>query len=179
MIEATGIARCGGRSAARATLINQFQASPLLGNGVEGAEKSENSYFYGAAAYGIGMLVLLVAFTLYSVWSVLRLYWRTRSYPNLHSVVDLIIAIHVMYFAGAFFEGYMISRVSAPLTIIIVAVSMSGAILYQLDRQEAGELFFVDARERDGDDDAIDDDPDGYDDAWDDVHDETYAQAYS
>jgi hypothetical protein len=166
------------RSAAWATLIQQFEASPLLGNGVEGAEKSENSYFYGAAAYGVGMLVLLIVFTVYSVWNVLRLYWRTRAYPSLHSVVDLIIAIHVMYFAGAFFEGYMISRVSAPLVIIVVAVSMASAILFQLSRQAEGELYFADAIERDDDDASPDDDPHGYDDAWDDIHDDAYAQAY-
>jgi len=170
------------RSQAWAFLLEQFRANPLIGTGREGAEVSENSYLYGAAAYGIGMLALLLTFTAYSVWNMMRLFWRTRSYPQLHSVVDLIIAIHVMYFAGAVFEGYMISRVSAPLPIILVAISMGGAIMFQLDQQDAGVLHFVDEDDDDGEDvDEAwydDDDPDGMV-VWDDdVHDEEYADAY-
>ena len=161
------------RSVAWAILVEQFQASPIVGNGLEGAEKSENSYFYGAASYGIGMLILLVLFTVYSVWNMLRLYWRTRPYPSLYALVDLIISIHVMYFAGAFFEGYMISRVAAPLTIIVVAAGLGGVILHQIAAQEAGELWFADTVDDDDDDAYADDD------AWDDVYDDEYAESYA
>ncbi|MEM7229984.1 MAG: hypothetical protein AAF432_14340 [Planctomycetota bacterium] len=158
------------RSAAWQILIEQFFASPIFGNGIESTEKSENSFLYAAASYGVGMLALVATFAVYSVWCSLRLFWRTRPYPQLHSLVDLIIAINVMYFAGAVFEGYMISRVSSPLVMIVLAGSMSAAMLYQLQRQEAGEVYFTPHADDLDEHEAWDDDE-----VWDDEYLDDYA----
>lgn len=105
------------RSAAWAAMWQQFLENPIFGTG--GTEEtlfSENSYLLGLASYGIFMGLLLGALVIVSGFQCLRLFLaRSRFDPRGKSVIDLTLAVHAMYFAGAMTEGYMVSRVSSML----------------------------------------------------------------
>ncbi len=106
------------REAAWKTLYTTAIENPLIGIGTTESTKSENSWLYGFAAFGIGMLVLTLLFTVVAFWEVVRLV-RTRFWlpPHYRPYPDLIAGLITMYFAGAVFEGYIITRVSAPLCL--------------------------------------------------------------
>lgn len=121
-------------------LYSTGMENPLFGVGTLESEKSENSWLFGFAAFGIGMLALSVMFTLSAVWECWRLV-RTRhwlpAYYRPYS--DLMVGVMAMYFAGAVLEGYMVSRVSASMCIY-PAIAGAGAMFRRFARQyhEAG-----------------------------------------
>ena len=96
--------------------------NPMIGVGTEDAEKSENSWLYGFASYGIGMLALQLTFTFVATFEILKSI-RTRFSlpPEFRPHLDVLNGIMLMYFAGAVLEGYMVSRVSATLCIFMIA----------------------------------------------------------
>ena len=49
------------------------------------------------------------------------------------TLVDLIIGVQVMYFAGAVFEGYVMARVGAPLMFLLIFSGMGAALISMLD----------------------------------------------
>jgi len=108
-------------------LIASGMESPLFGVGMDEVDRSENSWLYAFASYGIGLFALTVLMTLVAGFEVLRAV-RLRSVLTLDErrVLDLNIGVVAMYFAGAVLEGYMISRVSASLPIYMV---FSGALV--------------------------------------------------
>lgn len=108
-------------------LIASGMESPLFGVGMDEVDRSENSWLYAFASYGIGLFALTVLMTLVAGFEVLRAV-RLRSVLTLDErrVLDLTIGVVAMYFAGAVLEGYMISRVSASLPIYMV---FSGALV--------------------------------------------------
>ncbi len=110
-------------------LLNTGLENPLFGVGTLESEKSENSWLFGFAAFGIGMLVMTIAMTFFAMWECFRLF-RTRSWlPKYYRpYADLVIGIMAMYFAGAVLEGYIISRVSAALCIFPLAAG-AGAMI--------------------------------------------------
>lgn len=95
--------------------------NPLFGAGLVEAEKSENSWLYAFAAFGIGMLALAVFAALFAAAQCLRAV-RVRSGLELEDrrILDLAVGAVAMYFAGAVLEGYMISRVSPSLVFIMI-----------------------------------------------------------
>ncbi len=103
--------------------------NPLFGVGTLESEKSENSWLFGFAAFGIGMLALTVIFAFLAAWESLRLV-RTRFWlpTYLRSYPDLIVGFIAMYFAGAVLEGYIISRVSAALCLFPI-IAGAGAMI--------------------------------------------------
>lgn len=122
-------------------LIQQGLENPLTGVGVEGSEKSENSWLYALACYGVGMLAILsllsaVAFAVGFKW------FRARfSIPRYYRpMIDLCIAGVAMYFAGAVLEGYMISRVSASLCFFPIYCGV-GAILCRTARTQDAQVY--------------------------------------
>jgi hypothetical protein len=110
--------------------------NPLFGVGTEDAEKSENSWLYGFASYGIGMFALLLSLAIAGTVEIFRSF-RTRftvtgEYRN---YFDFLNGMMLMYFAGAVLEGYMISRVSSTLGFFMIA-AVANANLRKLAKHE-------------------------------------------
>jgi hypothetical protein len=95
--------------------------SPLFGMGMDELDRSENSWLYAFASYGIGLLGLTLLMTFVAGFEFLRAV-RLRSWLTLEErrVLDLTLGVVAMYFAGAVLEGYMISRVSASMPFYMV-----------------------------------------------------------
>lgn len=114
------------RSEAWRTLISQGANNPIFGVGVSGAEKSENGWLYGFASYGLGMLVLQLIWTLLAIREVLLLLReRNSASSQLRPALFYSVGVIAAYFAGAIFEGYLISRVSTPLVAVFFAFSLA------------------------------------------------------
>ena len=109
------------RSYAWWKLYSTGMENPLFGAGLVEAEKSENSWLYAFAAFGIGMLALSLIATLFAGLQCLRAV-KVRSNLEMEDrrVLDLAIGAIAMYFAGAVLEGYMVSRVSPSLVFIMI-----------------------------------------------------------
>ncbi len=119
------------REGAWRTQWQQFMASPIIGVGVTETE-SENSYLYAISAFGIGMGMLIGVLILVSGVLCLKLFARRHLLPpHLRSLADLTIAYHALYFAGGFFEGYMVARVGTH----IIFMAIFSAIMAQLIRR--------------------------------------------
>ena len=114
-----------------------FQAgleSPIIGVGVGSAGDTENSYLLAFASYGIGMVALVCLLALACMVQSLRLLKRRWALPpSDRTLIDLIISIQLMYFAGAVFEGYILARVGAPLMFLLIFSSMGSALISLLD----------------------------------------------
>lgn len=109
------------RSYAWWKLYTTGMENPLFGVGLVEAEKSENSWLYAFAAFGIGMLMLALLATVLGAGQCLRaLRVRSRLGMEDRRVLDLSVGVIAMYFAGAVLEGYMVSRVSPGLCFIMV-----------------------------------------------------------
>lgn len=100
--------------------------NPLFGVGLEEAEKSENSWLYAFAAFGLGMLSLTLIATFSAGIQCLRAI-RVRSSLELEDrrVLDLAVGAIAMYFAGALLEGYMVSRVTPALCFIMIYANIA------------------------------------------------------
>ena len=114
------------RSEAWRQLIREGLSSPIFGVGVENSLKSENGWLYGFATGGLGMLALLSLWT-FAVIREILIFVRRRNQiaPALKPTVYYCIGILLAYFGGAVFEGYFISRVSTPLCIVLLALTLS------------------------------------------------------
>lgn len=112
-------------------LLKTGMENPLIGVGTLESEKSENSWLFGFAAFGIVMLSTLLLLTFVAVIESLKgLRARFSMSPHYRPMMDLVLGVVAMYFAGAVLEGYMISRVSATLCIYPV-IAGAGALLRQ------------------------------------------------
>ncbi|MCC5822913.1 MAG: hypothetical protein LAT64_04690 [Phycisphaerales bacterium] len=117
------------RSHAWATLIRVGMDNPMLGAGIADAETSENSWLYGFAAFGIGMLVLAILMTIVGgVEFIKRVRQRSRLPLAHRRILDLSLGVFAMYFAGAVLEGYMISRVSPALCFFMIYAGIAASM---------------------------------------------------
>ncbi len=68
--------------------------------------------------------------------------WRLKPsmIPSDRRLVDLIVAGNCMYFAGSMFEGYIISRVSAPLVILMMFGAMGSRLIQEARDSSASEV---------------------------------------
>jgi hypothetical protein len=106
-----------------------FTSSPIIGVGVD-ATKSENSYLYALAAFGIGMGAFVVLLVLVSAVVCLKLFLNRRYLPNEYkSLCDLTLAYNALYFAGGFLEGYMLARVGSHLIFMAVFAAIASTLL--------------------------------------------------
>ena len=122
------------RAVAWATLLRSGLDSPIVGVGIGSAGDTENSYLLGFASYGIGMLALIGLLIFACMIQSLRLLRRRWSLPpDDRTLIDLIIGIQVMYFAGAVFEGYIMARVGSPLMFLLIFSGMGAALISVLD----------------------------------------------
>ncbi len=103
-------------------LIETAKESPLFGVGMGEMDRSENSWLYGYASYGIGMLILLLLMTFVSMVEIAKsIKYRFTMPHEYRPYLDVLIGIMLMYYAGAVLEGYMISRVSVTICVFMVA----------------------------------------------------------
>jgi hypothetical protein len=114
------------RSYAWWKLYTTGMENPLFGAGLVEAEKSENSWLYAFAAFGVGMLFFALMVTLIGIWQCLRAARVRGSLPAEHRrMLDLCVGAIAMYFAGAVLEGYMVSRVNPSLCFIMIYSNMA------------------------------------------------------
>ena len=99
---------------------HQFMSNPVIGVGVTDTE-SENSYLYALSAFGIlmGLMVIFLAFL--SAILCLKLFLKRSMLPvHLRPYADLVLSYNALYFAGGFFEGYMIARVGTHIVFMAI-----------------------------------------------------------
>ncbi|MFK7960391.1 MAG: O-antigen ligase family protein [Phycisphaerales bacterium] len=157
------------RSSSWFAMLDTWRSSPVIGVGVDATPRSENSYLYGMASYGIGMGILmglLVVVSFVNVMRLIRLRWRASS--QVRGVIDLTIAFNGMYFAGAVLEGYLLARVSATLVLFSIFAGVGHRILWAA-RHDPQWLVAAGEEEHLGDDEAWDDEAedDEVEGAWD------------
>ncbi len=117
------------RTGAWLTLYRIGSENPLLGAGTDDAERSENSWLYSFAAFGIGMFCLMMVLTVTAVFECLRaVRYRSRLELQDKRMLDLCLGVIAMYFAGAVLEGYAISRVHASICFFMVFAGMGAAM---------------------------------------------------
>lgn len=131
------------RTAVWNAMLEQFFANPLFGAGSQQeAVNSENSFLLGLAAYGVfmGVLILILfASVAYQVLTVLRL--RPWLLPEERRVMDLYMGVVGAYFAGSMLEGYIVSRVSSPLVVLIIFSGIGGWLVSNAKQRQAEALF--------------------------------------
>lgn len=123
----------------------QFTDNPLFGAGSQqDAVHSENSFLLGLASYGIVMGALMLVFVLATAWQVMSVL-RLRAYfeGTDRRLAELYIGVCAAYFAGSLLEGYIVSRVSAPLVFMVI-FSGIGGWLVGLGRQRQFEALHAD-----------------------------------
>lgn len=102
----------------------------LFGVGTDESPFTENSLLYGFAAYGIGMLVLMLIFYGVSIVQIVHLIKARRLLdPWQKRVVDLVVGVQIGYLAGAMFEGYLLGRVSFMTVLLYIFAGMSTRII--------------------------------------------------
>lgn len=113
-----------------AELLEQGLSNPIVGVGIESAEASENSYLYGFAVYGIGMLLVLVLMAASGVWLGLRLVALLRR-PNTTPSRLAIYGASLLgaYLFGSIFEGYAIARVNHMHYVWLLGCAVAAAVL--------------------------------------------------
>jgi hypothetical protein len=89
------------------------------------------------ASYGIGMGAIIALLVVVCAVQGLRLWVRKRYMsPVERRFVDLVLGFYAMYFGGSVFEGYVISRVSTQLVMMLI-FSAIGARLLQMTSASA------------------------------------------
>lgn len=131
------------RSAAWSGLFEDALATGLIGEGWTGARFVENAYLLGWVVYGQLMLLLMLAQLLFMGVNAARIWGVRRETPqSIRRLIDLIIAYYAMYFLGAQFEWYIVSRIDANICFITI-FSCMGVCIYQtvLQQRQLGEEF--------------------------------------
>ncbi len=108
--------------------------SPLIGVGWRGGEVgTENSYLGSLSAYGILYFFLVITLLVFSIWQCFQLNARKRWLPAEHRpLVDIFIAFNAMFFAGAFFEGYLLARSFIPQLMLLVFAAIGVWIRHEI-----------------------------------------------
>lgn len=116
-------------------MIEAARQSPLIGSGIAGAGASENSWLYGFAAYGVGMLLLSLVLTVLGLHQVFGAAKRRWGLPTEQQTpLDLSAGLVLAYFGGAFFEGFFAARVSPNLVFMMIFSGVLARLL-QLNEQ--------------------------------------------
>lgn len=136
------------RSGAWYAMFQTGLESPMVGVGTNFNDRSENGWLYAFSSFGIGALAISIVFTLVALWELFRLAVRRFSMsPALRPYADYVIGIVLMYIAGSVFEGYLIARLGAPTTVILVVLGIGAVVrkalslegLEEVSDPEAGE----------------------------------------
>jgi hypothetical protein len=116
-------------------------SSPLIGVGWnENVGGSESSYFGGFAAYGIGFLLLILAFVFFSIGRCAYLLRNRRVLSGTdRTLVDIFIGFNAAYFGGAAFEGYLLARSSTTMVMMLMFAGIGTYLKERIAQAHAGE----------------------------------------
>ena len=157
------------RSGAWLGLWTAAQDSPIIGKPMDEISGSENSLLNGFASYGVGMLILLLVFMLISAFTMLTLFRLRKRVPKKHrQIVDVIMGYNAAYFAGAMFEGYMVSRVAFSMLLIHFFAALAAKVIV-LAKAEATEPEYM----------VIPEGPDDWHNEWANPEQLIYTQSYT
>lgn len=128
------------RSLVWTILLEDAMANPLLGTGFKQTRANENSYLVAFGAYGIAGGGLVLVLTIVSFFLMLKV-MRLRSYlpPGRKQIADLILGFNAMFFAGAFFEWYIISRLEGMLPYMLIYSVMTRRMIDKLTTEAPEE----------------------------------------
>lgn len=126
------------RSVAWMTLLNTGLSSPMFGVGTTYAGASENSFLFGFAAYGVGVVFLLfIAMVVTMVVCVKLLAARSSMPPRERSMVELLVGFFTIYWLGAQMEGYAVARTSTQLVVLLAFACMATCLLRKVKEDAA------------------------------------------
>jgi hypothetical protein len=117
-------------------LLEDALENPIFGSGVLNQRANENSYLIAFSAYGIvvGVLVLILLFV--SIFHMTKvLHARRMMKPSRKPIADLIMGFNVMFFAGAVFEWYIVSRLEGMLVYMLLFSAMGSRLLAIVQRE--------------------------------------------
>lgn len=130
------------RSEAWRGLFEDAQRSGVFGLGLEGARFVENSYLYAWVVYGPIMLALLLLQLVVIGTSSFRLWSVRREVPfKVRSMVDLTIAYYAMFFVGAQFEWFILARVDANISYVVIFSCIANAMLAMVREQRTEPAY--------------------------------------
>lgn len=110
--------------------------NPILGSGFKGTRANENSYLVAFGAYGFSVGLLVLALTAYSFALMMKVIRYRRLLPPGHKqIADLILGFNAMYFGGAMFEWYIISRLEGMVIYMLIFSTITKAMLDKLDAE--------------------------------------------
>ncbi|MDX2016141.1 MAG: hypothetical protein SFY95_00715 [Planctomycetota bacterium] len=119
------------------TLLADGLSSPLLGVGIKETRGSENSYLLAFAAYGVGMVLMVVLLMFVSLIICIKVFSARSQLEGWRKYLcDLVLGFNAMFFIGAFFEGYIMARV-APQVIYIMLFSAIASRMIELVQEES------------------------------------------
>jgi len=129
--------------------IGAAMESPLIGVGWRGGEVgTENSYLGSLSAYGIIYFLLTMTLLVVSVWQCIHVTLNKRWLrPEHRALVDIFTAFNAMFFAGAFFEGYILARSFIPLLMLLIFAAIGVWIRHEIayNQEHAHEQLPEDA----------------------------------
>jgi hypothetical protein len=129
------------RTAAWLMLIEEGLRHPLIGVGISSVSRSENSYLYAFASFGLPMMAACVVYLLYSMSYCLRMRRASLAHPSWRPLVDMMIAFNAMYFASTMLDGIILARTD-PMLMNMMVFSAMGAMFLQAVR--TGEVHELD-----------------------------------
>lgn len=111
-------------------LITVAMEHPIIGVGQSKELGSENSYLQGFAAYGAGMLALLMVFLAVTGGVCMKMFRASRlMHPAYRPFVSLCLGFNAAYLVGSVFEGYLLSRVSVSLVAMVIVGTVTARVL--------------------------------------------------
>lgn len=141
------------RTRAWVVLWEEFLQRPMFGTAMaEQTSFSENSLLMALAGFGIGMgiiVLLQVLLLLFKAFTIFKARFALND-PVEKRLADLVVGFTGMYVFGAMLEGYMISRVSAPLAFILISTSL-GSWLERAAQEERAYSRYLDERDPNSD----------------------------
>lgn len=127
-------------------LFESGLSSPIIGVGQGKDLGSENSYLLGFAAYGIGMLALIMLFVGMIAWISVKLLRAKKVLPASYGpYVDVCHAYFAAYVFGSIFEGYILARVASNLVMLLLFAGLAARLLWIARTIQAGEPAIEDA----------------------------------
>ncbi len=134
------------RSLVWTILLEDAMVNPILGTGFKQTRANENSYLVAFGAYGIaggGLVLILTVVSFFLMLKVMRL--RSHLPAGRKQIADLIMGFNAMFFAGAFFEWYIISRLEGMLPYMLIYSVMTRRMIDKLTTEAPEEDVEVSA----------------------------------
>lgn len=134
------------RSAVWQRLLSSGLSNPIIGVGQGEDLGSENSFLLGFAAYGIGMLAIILAFAGMIGWMSVKLLRAKRVLPAGYGpYIDICHGYFAAYLFGSIFEGYILARVASNLVLMLLFAGLAARLLWMARSIQAGVPVIEDA----------------------------------